>query len=239
VAILILIAVMIPLATVIMDPLAGFSFHAVREILLAILGSMAMGIVLGWFVTLYLKRVRPYRILFVLAVAFLAVNLGDWLDLESILVAMAAGFYVQNFSSQGRRLLHALEANSLPVYAIFFAVAGADLDISVLRDAWLVATALIITRASALWISTHLGARIASDTPVIRKHAWMGFLAQAGVTLGIANMVRERFPTVGAEVATIIVSMIAVNQLIGPPAFRWAVIKAGESRTARRSNPQH
>jgi Kef-type K+ transport system membrane component KefB len=234
VAILILIAVMIPLATAIMDPAAGFSLHAAREILLAILGSLAMGTVLGWFVTLYLKRVRTYRILFVLAVAFLAVNLGDWLELESILVAMAAGFYVQNFSSQGRRLLHALEANSLPIYAIFFAVAGADLNISVLREAWLVATALILARVSSLWISTHLGARIASDTLAIRRYAWMGFLAQAGVTLGIANMVRDRFPTVGAEVATIIVSMIAVNQLIGPPAFRWAVIKAGESRAARR-----
>lgn len=234
VAILILIAVMIPLAIAITEPAGGFSFHSVQEMLLSILGSIAMGVALGWFVTLYLKRVRAYRILFVLAVAFLAVNLGDWLSLESILVAMAAGFYVQNLSSQGRRLLRALEANSLPIYAIFFAVAGADLNISVLRDAWLVATALILTRMAALWLSTYLAARVVSDPPVIGRYAWMGFLAQAGVTLGIANMVRERFPTVGGDVATIIVAMIAVNQLIGPPAFRWSVIKAGESRESRR-----
>lgn len=235
VAILILIAIMIPLAVAIMEPAGGFDLHAVWDILLAILGSMAMGAVLGWLVTLYLKRIRTYRILFVLAVAFLAENLGDWLDLESILVAMAAGFYVQNFSSQGRRLLHALEANSLPIYAIFFAVAGADLDISVLRQAWMVASALIITRLAALWISTHVGARLAADPPVIQRYAWMGFIAQAGVTLGIANMVRDRFPDIGTEVATIIVAMIAVNQLVGPPAFRWSLIKAGESRTFLRS----
>jgi hypothetical protein len=48
-------------------------------------------------------------------------------------------------------------------------------------------------------------------------------------------MVRDRFPDVGPDVATIIVAMIAVNQLIGPPAFRWSVIKAGESRTFRRA----
>jgi Kef-type K+ transport system membrane component KefB len=146
-----------------------------------------------------------------------------------ILIAMAAGFHVHNFSRQGRRLLHALEANSLPVYAVFFALAGADLDIAVLKTAWLVATAIILTRVFALWLSTDLGARLAHDPPVLRQHAWLGFMAQAGVTLGIANIIKERFPIWGVQVAAIILAMIAGNQLVGPPAFRWALIHAGES----------
>lgn len=229
VIILILIALLIPLAVAIVDPSGGFSLRAVQEILLEILGSLVAGMVLGWLVTQYLGRVREYRILFILGVAFLAFYLGDWLHLESILIAMVAGFYVQNFSRQGRRLLHALEANSLPVYALFFAVAGADLNITVLKTAWVIATAIILTRAGALWISTYLGARIVGDPPAIRHHAWMGFMAQAGVTLGIANIVRERFPIWGLQVATVIIATIAVNQLVGPPAFRWILIRAGES----------
>jgi len=229
VIILILIALLIPLAVAIVDPSGGFSLRAVQEILLEILGSLVAGVVLGWLVTQYLGRVREYRILFILGVAFLAFYLGDWLNLESILIAMAAGFYVQNFSRQGRRLLHALEANSLPVYALFFAVAGADLNITVLKTAWVISTAIILTRAGALWISTYLGAHIVGDPLAIRHHAWMGFLAQAGVTLGIANIVRERFPTLGLQVATVIIATIAVNQLLGPPAFRWILIRAGES----------
>ena len=55
------------------------------------------------------------------------------------------------------------------------------------------------------------------------------FLANAGVTLGIANMVRDRFPVFGPEVASVLIAMIAANQLIGPPAFRWALLPAGES----------
>lgn len=229
VIILVLIALLIPLAASIVDPTGGFSFRAVEEILLAIMGSLALGIGLGWLMTLYLRRVREYRILFVLGVAFLSVYMGEWLHLESILIAMAAGFFVQNYSRQGRRLLHALEANSLPVYALFFAIAGAELDFTVLRTAWVIATAIILTRTVALWASTYLGASLAGDPPVLRHHSWMGFIAQAGVTLGIANMVRERFPVWGIQVATVIIAMIAVNQLIGPPAFRWALIKAGES----------
>ena len=235
VVILILIALLIPLASVIVDPANPFSFHDVYVILLAILGSLALGLLLGWLVTQYLKRVGEYRILFILGVAFVAEYLGVWLELEAILIAMAAGFFVQNFSRQGRRLLHALEANSLPVYALFFAVAGADLDISVLATAWLFASALIVARLAALWASTFLGARMAGDPSSLQRHGWLGFIAQAGVTLGIANMVRERFHPWGDPVAVIIVAMIAVNQLVGPPAFRWALIKIGESRGQKRS----
>ncbi len=229
VAILILVAVLIPLATAIVNPAEGFSLPAAIGILLEILGSLALGVAIGWLVTAYLRQIRAYRILFVLGVAFLAVYLGDVLHLEYILIAMAAGFYVQNFSRQGQRLLHALEVNSLPVYALFFAIAGADLDITTLRTAWVIATAIILARAVALWFSTSTSAWLLGDTPVIRHCAWMGFLAQAGVTLGIANIIRDNFPVWGDSVATVIIAMIAVNQLVGPPAFRWALVRAGES----------
>ncbi len=229
VVILILIAILIPLATTIVDPSGGFAFSEAWVIFLEILGSLALGVALGWFVTIYLKRIRAYRILFVLGVAFLSVYLGEVLQLEDILIAMAAGFYVQNFSRQGRRLLHALEANSLPVYALFFAIAGADLDIGVLESVWGIATAIIAARLFSAWLSTYLGARIVGDPSPIRRYAWMGFLAQAGITLGIATRVRDSFPVWGDPVATIIIATIVVNQLIGPPAFRWALVKARES----------
>jgi Kef-type K+ transport system membrane component KefB len=228
VVILILIALLIPLSAAMVDPTQGFSPGAVGEILLKIIGSLAVGVALGWFVTLYLTRIRAHRILFVLGVAFFSVYLGELLHLETILIAMSAGFFVQNFSRQGRRLLHALESNSLPVYALFFAVAGAELDFTVLKTAWIIATAMILARIGALWLSTYAGAVLVGDPPVIRRSAWMGFLAQAGVTLGIANMIRENFPIWGNSVASVIIAMIVVNQLVGPPAFRWAVIRAGE-----------
>jgi Kef-type K+ transport system membrane component KefB len=229
VVILILIAVLIPLAVTITDPGQGFDFHRVWEILREIVGSLAMGVAIGWLMTLYLSRIRTYRILFVLGVAFLSVVLEDVLDLHNILIAMAAGFYVQNYSRQGRRLLHALEANSLPVYALFFAVAGASLNVGILRTAWVVATVLFLARLVSLWGSTYLGAKLVGDPPVLRRLSWVGFAAQAGVTLGIANKVGEEFPAWGPDVATLIIALIAVNQIVGPPAFRWAIVKAGES----------
>jgi Kef-type K+ transport system membrane component KefB len=231
VVILVLIAVLIPLAGAIADPAVAFSSSEAGGILLEILGSLALGTALGWLVTFYLGAFRAYRILFVLGIGFLAVYLGERLHLEYILIALAAGFWVQNFSRQGRRLLRALEVNSMPVYALFFAFAGANLNISLLREAWVLAMAIILTRVVALWLSTYLAAGLVGDPPVIRRYAWMGFLAKAGVTLGIANRIMETFPGWGADVATVIIAMIAVNQLVGPPLFRWSIVRAGESRT--------
>jgi Kef-type K+ transport system membrane component KefB len=232
VVVLILMAILIPLAVVVADPDAAFSYQTLGEVLLSILMSLAVGLGVGWLLAQYLRRIGAYRVLVILFAAFFMVSFSERLGLEYILIAMTAGFYVQNFSRQGPRFLRALEANSLPVYALFFAVAGADLRVDILGSVWAIVLAVIALRALALGLSTWLGAVAVGDDRVVRRYAWMGFIAQAGVTLGIANIVRDRFPVWGPDVATLIIAMIAVNQLLGPPAFRFALVKSGESRRA-------
>ncbi len=233
VVILILIALVIPVAAIIAQPETAFSFGTLGAVLFSIVSSIAVGLGLGWLLAQYLQRTSAYRVLVLLITAFLLVILSERFHLEYILIAMAAGFYVQNFSRQGPGFVRALEANSLPIYALFFAVAGADLRIDVLPDVWVIAVIIIVIRLLALIASTYLGARVAGDPPVVRRYAWMGFLAKAGVTLGIANIVRDGFDVWGADVATVIIAMIVVNQLMGPPAFRYALVSAGESRRKR------
>ncbi len=231
VIILLLLAVILPAAAVLANPALGFDFTQLEQISLSILLALGLGGVVGLSIMLYLQRVGVQPILFVLAVAFGVVELAHGLGLESesyILMGMAAGFVVQNLSVQGSKFIDALEANSLPLYALFFAVAGADLQLGVVPDIWKAALLILVTRLVLTYVSTTLGAVAAGDSPVIRRYAWMGFLAKAGVTLGIANIVRERFPEWGEPVAAIIIAMVAVNQLVGPPLFRLALVRARE-----------
>lgn len=233
VLILLLIAIVIPAAVVLVEPASGFNLHQVGELSLRIGLALASGAVVGWLIGLYLAKVAAQPILFVLAAAFGIVELTEVLGLESefyILMSMSAGFVVQNFSVQGPRFVRALEANSLPLYALFFAVAGADLDLGAMPFVWKAGIMIILVRAALMWLSTYLAAWSAAELPVIRQNAWVGFIAQAGVTLGLATIVRERFADWGGDqVAAIIIAMIAVNQLIGPPLFRFALLRAGES----------
>jgi hypothetical protein len=232
VIILLLLAVVLPAAAVLVNPAIGFDYTQLEEITLSIFLALALGLIVGILIMLYLKHVNVQPILFVLAVAFGVVELAHGLGLQSesyILMGIAAGFVVQNLSVQGAKFIDALEANSLPLYALFFAVAGADLHLGVVPEIWKVALLILATRLVLTYLSTSLGAAAAGDDPMIRRYAWMGFLAQAGVTLGIAHIVRQRFPGWGDAVAAIIIAMVAVNQLVGPPLFRLAIVRAGEA----------
>ncbi len=233
VLILVLMALLIPLAAAVMEPGRGFALDAVEEVSFSVLASLVAGIGFGSAISLFLRYGGGRQVLAVLAAAFLSVEIGEHFGLEYILISMSAGFMVQNFSDQGPGLLEALEANSLPVYALFFAVAGAGLDIPALREAWRIALVIILARLVSIYGSTWLGARMAGDGPIVRRHAWSGFVAMAGVTLGIANLIRERFPGLGSSVASLIIAIIAVNQLIGPPIFRYALVRSRESRRSR------
>ena len=240
VVVLLLIAVMLPAAVVLVDPAGGFDFEQLREISVAILLSLGLGTVVGWLIGLYLEKINLQPILFTLAVAFLVVEFSQGLGLESemyILMSMTAGFVVQNLSVHGPGFVEALEANSLPLYALFFALAGADLALDVIPAVWQAGLVMILARAALIYVSTYMAAAAAGDRPIIRHYAWMGFLAQAGVTLGLANIVRERFALWGPDVAAIIVGMIAVNQLVGPPLFRYSLVRAKESKARRRIAP--
>lgn len=229
VIILLLIAAVIPAAAVMVDPGRGFDYHALEEIALAIVLSLLLGIGVGWLVGLYLERIAG-SVLFVLALAFVIVEVSEAFGLEFILVGMAAGFVIQNFSREGPTFLRALEVNALPLYALFFAVAGAGLHLSEIPLVWRVGLLIIVGRVVLVFLGTYVGAVVAGDPQPVRKYAWMGFLSQAGVTLGLANIVRDRFVPWGDDVSTVIVAMIAVNELVGPPLFRFALDTAGESR---------
>ncbi len=233
VLILILMALLIPLAAAIMDPTKPFAFAAVEQVIFEIAASLAVGAAFGLAIARTLHHVDTRQVLVVLAAAFLSVELAERFGLEYILISMAAGFMVQNFSGQGDELVRALEANSLPIYALFFAVAGAGLDIPALREVWPIALVIIVARLVSVAGSTWIGARLAGDGAIVRRHAWSGFVAMAGVTLGIANLIRDRFPELGGSVAAIIIAIIAVNQFIGPPIFRYALVRSRESQARR------
>ncbi len=53
-------------------------------------------------------------------------------------------------------------------------------------------------------------------------------VSQAGVTLGLTLIIAGEYPTWGATVQTLVVSLIALHQLIGPVLFRAALARAGE-----------
>lgn len=56
----------------------------------------------------------------------------------------------------------------------------------------------------------------------------MPYVTQAGVGVGLATIIATEYPGWGAEFATVMISVIVLNQIVGPPLFKWALHLAGE-----------
>jgi Kef-type K+ transport system membrane component KefB len=201
-------------------------------------GSVVVGLGFGAGISFFLRYVARDTPVFVLAVCFAIWRVAGAFHLEALLVALAAGFFVENLSpARGEDLIKAIERVSLPVYALFFAAAGAKVDLHVLAQLWPFALLLSATRALCVWGGTSLGARLARAEPVVGRYAWLGLISQAGVTLALSTIVARSFPGWGGEIQAVIVAMIAIHELVGPIGFQYALRRAGEVGAAARGDP--
>jgi Kef-type K+ transport system membrane component KefB len=136
---------------------------------------------------------------------------------------------VENLTAQGGKLLHAIEQTGSVVYVVFFATAGAHLDIPLLRSLWPVALALAGSRAVTTWIAARIASRLAGDPPVLHRWGWSSLVSQAGLTLGLSVVVEREFPSFGAQFRSLVIATVALNEVVGPIFFKLALERAGEA----------
>ncbi|MBN1909804.1 MAG: cation:proton antiporter [Pirellulales bacterium] len=148
---------------------------------------------------------------------------------EPLLTCMAASFLVANFSKHRRELLRILHRAGPPVYVAFFTLTGASLAMDVLAETWAIALALFLARLVVLFLGSFVGGVLAGDPMRHNRISWMCHVTQAGIGLGLAKEVAVEFPDWGTAFATLMISVIVLNQILGPPLFRWAIAMAGES----------
>lgn len=204
--------------------------HFLLSLAWEVLGSFAAGALLGWLMTLYMRRVGSEVPLLVLAIAFLSGALGEAYHLSGLLVCIVAGFFVENTSEHGDDLIHAIERHALPLYIVFFTMTGASLDLLAIQKTWVMALALASVRMALTFAATAFGARLAGDPRAVQKHAWSGFLGQAGVTFGFAGIIARDFGSLGESLRTVIVAAVAFNQIFGPIIMRWSLVQSGEAQ---------
>lgn len=235
--VIVLSAVVIALVRPLLNPAATVSFDEIRTLAEELLGSAALGVCLGIVVSVYLRIVGRNQLLVLLAIGLGLSELLSYIQFDALLAFLIAGFYVRNFSAQGPKLVSSIQQTGAVVFVVFFALAGAHLDLGVLRSAGLVTLGLCIVRGAATWGATRLSGRLADDPPAVRDWGWSGLVAQAGLTLGIAVKINQEFPGIGPAFGTIALSAIAINEVVGPILFKIALDRSGESYQAAAEGP--
>jgi Kef-type K+ transport system membrane component KefB len=210
------------------------ALHTAGALAWEVIGSVVIGTLVGIVVAIYLKYVKGSSALFVITAAFVIAEVGQRIDLDPLLVALAAGVFIRNFTHQGDRLQDEIEKSSLPVYVVFFAVTGATIHIHDLLILGLPAIILVGIRMSGFlglgWVST----RIARATDNVRKYIGLGLMPQAGLALALALLFVKTFPKLGAGAAALVFGCVAINEMLAPVLYRYALVKTGEAGQATR-----
>jgi Kef-type K+ transport system membrane component KefB len=232
VAVIALVALAMGVARPLMDPSVSFSGAAFATLGHDLFGSVALGTTLGLLLAAYLRIVNRQMLLILVAIGFGASVIIDYLHFDSLLTFMVAGIVVRNMSRQGKRFVAAIEQTGSIVYVVFFATAGAHLDLPLLRHMWPVALVLTSSRALVTWLAARAASALAHDEPVLRRWSWAGLVSQAGLTLGLAVIIAREFPTFGDAFRSLAVATVALNEMVGPVLFKLALDRSGETSRA-------
>jgi Kef-type K+ transport system membrane component KefB len=193
-------------------------------------GSTLAGIAAGSVLALYIRRVGKQIPLFVVALCLVIAQVGTRLHLDVVILCITAGLVLENaFDVKGHVLARELEPATVPIFAVFFSLAGARLDLSVLRALWPLALVIGVVRAAALSAGSFVALRRVPAEPVVRRFLVAGLLPQGGVSVGLANMIAEHFSGWGRGASGLALAVIALNQIVGPILMRLAVVSSGEA----------
>jgi trehalose 6-phosphate synthase len=192
-------------------------------------GAAAFGSLVGALFALYLRYVARENTLVLIAVGVLLSQVGAAQQFEPLIAAMAAGLVIENLAvAQGDALKVALQRGALPVLVVFFVAVGTSLRLDALATMGAVALGLVVLRLALIRLGLAVGLRASDLDRRTTAYAWTGLISQAGITLGLASVLASDFPTWGGQVQTVLVALIAIDELVGPTVFRMGLAAAGE-----------
>ena len=200
----------------------GFLVWWILKLILSIKGSVALKKILllltGFLVYLFTRYIGETS----------AGYLGMELHVEPLLICIIGSFLVTNFSVYRNDFTKLIKEIGPYVYIVFFTLAGALISMKVLASLWYLTLIIFAARMISLFLAGYAGSWIAGDPPLFRKISWMPYVTQAGVGVGLAAIIATEYPSWGTQFATVMISVIILNQVVGPPLFKWALYLAGE-----------
>ena len=206
--------------------------ETVAMLIWELLGSLVAGLLIGFVVAGYLRKVQKGGALFVVMLGLVIAEVGQRVHLDPLLIALAVGVFIRNTTNVAERLHAEIKAGSLPVYVVFFALAGATIHLDALAVVGIPAALFVIVRAMGFLAGCRAAARIAAAPEVVRRYVGFGLLPQAGLALALALLFARAFPSFGSDASALTLSVVAMNELLAPVAYRWALVRSGEAGSA-------
>lgn len=205
-----------------------------------IIGSILLGTVLGFGLTYigrFIKK-KPQLLAVVAGAIFLCVGLSNALGLSSILANMTMGFIVVNRMKHNEDMFGVIHNIEGVIFAMFFTLAGAHFDLGVIKTAGILAAVIFLARFTGKFVGVRVGASISHASPEIKKYLSLGLFPQAGVTIGLAMLIKEHqaFSNIASIMINAILASVIINEIISPPLTKYMIFKVGEAGRRESNN---
>ena len=222
--------------------------------LIEIVGSLTLGAIAG-AVFSFCERFFHSRskrlsvsvgfVLLTIGLSMLEFHIGKvHIAFSPLLSCMMLGTIFCNICDFSEELMDRIDRWTAPLFAIFFVLSGAELRLSVFANPMviLIGAIYILSRSAGKYSGAFLSAKLAKSEDNIVKYLGITLLPQAGVALGMANIVQstvELDPTIGTLVLNITLFAVLVYELIGPLLTKIALMKAGEIDPEGKTSARH
>lgn len=207
--------------------------------LVEIVCSLGLGAIMGFILTQIEKlfNSNTNRLNMTIAFVFLTVSLAmlDFnigpvhISFSSLLVCMMLGTVFCNTCPLSADVMGKTDKWTSPLFALFFVISGAELELNVFAD-WaivLVGVIYIVFRSLGKYFGSLASAKSVKCSPEICKYLGITLLPQAGVALGMCATAMQ-LGAQGNLIRNITLFSVLIYELFGPVCTRWALTKAGD-----------
>ncbi len=210
------------------------------EPLLEIVLSLVLGAVLGWVLTQLEKlfNSNSNRLSLTIAFVFLTVALsmvqfeigGVHVGFSSLLVCMMLGTVFCNLCPLSHDLMEKADGWTAPLFALFFVISGAELELGVFAQLSVVMIGLvyILFRSIGKYVGAYVSASAVGCDEKVKKYLGITLLPQAGVALGMCVTASAKMGEEGAMIRNIILFSVLIYELVGPMLTKNALMKSGD-----------
>jgi Kef-type K+ transport system membrane component KefB len=216
---------------------SGASWNPVARALWLIAGSFLLGFIAFQLMTLLARWLgKSPAPQFILAVGMVIATVGaaqQW-RLSVLLALLVLGVCARNLDRQHRLVDVEFGRAAQIFFVVLFVLTGATLHPDQLGGVAWIGLAFVIARsigkAAALYALAWPAHISASQAGTLS----LALTPIAGLALGMTQPIYDIAPEFGARLAAIVVSGVAILQLLGPIATRFALIRAGEGEPGAR-----
>ena len=201
--------------------------------------SLSLGAVMGWILTQLEKLFNSNTnrlnltigmVLITSSLSMMNFEIGPvHIQFSSLLTCMMLGTVFCNICRLSHDLMGAADKWTSPIFALFFVISGAELELSVFAD-WaivVIGAVYIIFRSFGKYFGSFISAKGTKCEPQICKYLGITLLPQAGVALGMCTTAMA-LGEQGHLIRNITLFAVLIYELVGPLLTRQALSAAGE-----------